>query len=618
MLSCYNINKNWNIFEEKNSMTITVNQYDKLNNLSFGLGQDVSQNLKELAKVASIFVKDSNTHRCLLENRLDEVVLDSDIKSELKTILSTSPINPTWRQLTGTRTDGEANSLVQAIFSGQGQRLAIVDWAAQNYVSVAVAFGLLKFKRTDKSFILTSLGKEAVELYDENKMVELDEFMYQRLLEYPYAAWLIRLLGNNPDKQFSKFDLAENFGFIDELGFDSIPVQILLNGIAQAELENDNESKKRIKSNFEGTSDKYMRWLAGVLVKAGLATSTPQKVNHKYKGKDFLLSVGPMYQITAKGLTALKQVNGGSRYPRSSKRVMWEFLATKDKNASVLKTSRSLILKYLVEKNNPINVNKLAEFINADYPKLEVTPEEIIDDCKGMCRIGIEIINSNDMLTLKENLIDFEIPIEREKVLEKTEVDKFKNLLRSRLTHINHSYLKGIDIASKKNTTNAENTEFEIISTQLFTDELGFSGQHLGGSSKPDGLVWDERSVFILDSKAYSEGFSLTSGHTDAMGRYIRQFKERDKRITPTWWDLSPSELSETYFAYISGRFLGNYEAQLKNFRQDVATDGGALEFVKLLLLANAYKAGKMSLVQVKESILDYNIPYDKYAPLLM
>ena len=59
-------------------------------------------------------------------------------------------------------------------------------------------------------------------------------------------------------------------------------------------------------------------------------------------------------------------------------------------------------------------------------------------------------------------------------------------------------------------------------------------------------------------------------------------------------------------------------ENEVKNFRQDVATDGGALEFVKLLLLANAYKAGKMSLVQVKESILDYNIPYDKYAPLLM
>lgn len=59
-------------------------------------------------------------------------------------------------------------------------------------------------------------------------MVELDEFMYQRLLEYPYAAWLIRLLGNNPDKQFSKFDLAENFGFIDELGFDSILFKFFL------------------------------------------------------------------------------------------------------------------------------------------------------------------------------------------------------------------------------------------------------------------------------------------------------------------------------------------------------------------------------------------------------
>ncbi|MDR0300412.1 MAG: restriction endonuclease, partial [Streptococcaceae bacterium] len=470
-----------------------------------------------------------------------------------------------------------------------------------------------QFQRASKSFIVTSLGREASKLYDENKVTELNNFMYQRLLEYPYAVWLIRLLGKNPTKKFSKFDLAENFGFIDELGFGSIPVQIYLNSLAQAEIENDKEAKKKIKSNFEGTSDKYMRWLAGVLVKSGLATATSEKVRHEYNGKDFSLSVGPMYQITAKGLTALKQVNGGSRYSRSPKRVMWEFLATKDKNASVLKTSRSLILKYLSEKKNPISPQKLADSINADYPKLEITPEEIIDDCKGLERIGIEITNLNDELTLKEKLLDFEIPIEREAVLEKTDIDKFKNLIRSRLTHISHSYLKGIDIAAKKKTTKAENTEFEVISTQLFTDELGFLGQHLGGSNRPDGLVWDKDCAFILDSKAYSEGFPLTAHHTDAMRRYLRQFEERDEKIIPTWWDISPKGLANTYFAYVSGSFAGKYEMQLKNFRQGVGIEGGALEFVKLLLLANQFKAEKITKDEVKAQILDYNIAYKDY-----
>lgn len=599
-------------------MTVTINEYNNLNNLSFGLGQDVSQDLKELVKVASIFVTGSKIHKWLLDLRIEEVVTDVEIQNELKNVLSTASISATWRQLTGTRTKKEANSLVQAVFPGQGARLAIVDWAAQNYVSVAVAFGLLEFHRTDKTFTISELGIEAVELYELENSKELDKFMYERLLEYPYAAWLLRLLGNNPTKQFSKFDLGENFGFIDELGFETAPVEIYLNGLAQAELDNDSEAKKKIKSNFESTSDKYMRWLGGVLVTAGLVNSVTKKVSHNYNGQSFNLTLGTVYQITPKGLTALKQVDGKSRYSRSTKRVMWEFLATKDKKASVLKTSRSLILKYLAEKKNPITAENLANFINTDYPTLELTPEEVIDDCKGLNRIGIEIEIVGNKLSLKDKLYDFEIPIQKNVLLEKTDIEKFKNILRTELTHIDHTYLKGIDIASKKKTNNAENTEFEAISTQLFTDELGFLGEHLGGSNKPDGLVWDKNSAFILDSKAYSEGFTLTASHTDAMGRYLRQFRERDGKIKPTWWDIAPDNLESTYFTYISGSFSGNYEVQLKKFRQDTGHQGGALEFVKLLLLANSYKANKLSLAQVKESILDYNISYEQYAPLLI
>ncbi|WP_394405807.1 restriction endonuclease FokI catalytic domain-containing protein [Streptococcus sp. 20-1249] len=414
-------------------MAIAITEYPQLNNLSFGLGQDVSQDLKELVKVVSIFVPKSKIHKWLINKRLKEVVTDSTIQNELIAAIDTDPILITWKQLTGTRTKGEANSLVQAVFPGQGQRLAIVDWAAQNYVSVAVAFGLLEFHRVSKSFTITDLGIQAVQLYESGNEVALDDFLYQRLLEYPYTAWLLRLLGENPSKQFSKFDLGGNFGFIDEPGFDTAPVEIFLNGIAQAKIDQDAEAEKKIKSNFESTSDKYMRWLAGVLVASGLANSTTKKVSHTYNGRTFEITLGAVYQITPKGLTALKQVNGKSRYPRSKKRVMWEFFATKDKKAIAKKTTRSLILKHLSEKKNPLKASEISKMINSDYPSLEVTPEEVLDDCIGINRIGIQIDIVDDKLTLKESLYDFEIPIQKNVVLEKTEIDKFKNKLRSEL-----------------------------------------------------------------------------------------------------------------------------------------------------------------------------------------
>lgn len=599
-------------------MAVTVNEYRNLNNLAFGLGQDVSQDLKELVKVASIFVPNSKIHSWLVDERLKEVVTDLKIRQELITAISTNPITVTWKQLTGTRTKKEADSLVQAVFRGQGQRLAIVNWAAQNYVSVAVAFGLLNFHRATKSFTISELGLQAVKLYDSEKYTDLSDFLYQRLLEYPYAAWLLRLLGKDSNKQFSKFELGENFGFIDELGFSTAPVKSFLNGIAQAKIDQDSKLEKKIKSNFESTADKYMRWLAGVLVTSGLVSAETKKVSHTYMGRTFDITLGTVYQITYKGLIALNNVNGKSRYRRSKKRVMWEFLATKDKNAVAKKTTRSLILKHLVEKKNPLKAKEIANLINSDYPTLEVTPEEVIDDCKGLNRIGIEIDILKDKLTLKEKLYDFEIPIQQKKILEKTEIDKFKNELRSELDCLDHSYLKGIDIANKKQTTNAENTEFEAISTKIFTEELDFSGEHLGGSSKPDGLVWDNDCIFVLDSKAYSGGFTLTSNHTDPMGRYLRQINERNNTIKPTWWDISPSDLDTIYFAYISGSFAGNYENQLKKFRIDTGHNGAALEFVKLLLLANRYKANRMKRIDVIKSILDDHISYDEYAPMLI
>lgn len=73
-------------------MTISINEYSDLNNLAFGLGQDVSQDLKELVKVASIFMPNSKIHKWLIDTRLEEVVTDLNLRNELKSVITNTPI----------------------------------------------------------------------------------------------------------------------------------------------------------------------------------------------------------------------------------------------------------------------------------------------------------------------------------------------------------------------------------------------------------------------------------------------------------------------------------------------------------------------------------------------
>lgn len=597
---------------------ITVTEYKKLNNHTFGLGQDVAHDLTNLAKVASLFIYDSKINKWLRSERLNTVVSDEKIRKNLYNAINKINIKLTHLQLGGKRTKSEANSLVQAIFDGQGKRLAIVDWAAQNYVSVTVAFGLIKFERETDSYKITDLGKLAVELYDNGQKDKLNEFFYERLLEYPYASWLLRLTGSEPSKRFSKFDLGMNFGFIDELGFSTAPLNIYLDNLAQAEIDNDPQLRKETKSNFESTGDKYMRWLAGVLVHYKLLNSQiSTKTVHNYLGTDYELSIGTTYQITGKGLRALNQANGKSKYSRSIKRVMWEYFAPKAKDAIRKKTVRALIIKYLSESPKGKSATDISKFINNNYPSLETTPEEIIDDTIGLNRIGIEISIEGENLLLKEKLFPFDIPIKQNVSFVKEEIDILKDKLRKQLKLTSHTYLKGIDIAFKKRTTNAENTEFESISVSLFTKEMSFFGHHLGGASKPDGIVWNNDFLFILDSKAYHQGFPLTKNYTDPMLRYLTELEARNPKVIPNWWDMIPKDIDNKYFVYVSGKFKGNYLKLLNDFKIASKHDGGALEFIKLLLLTENFKSGLMTVEEIKEEILGTDIGIKSYYPKL-
>lgn len=72
----------------------------------------------------------------------------------------------------------------------------------------------------------------------------------------------------------------------------------------------------------------------------------------------------------------------------------------------------------------------------------------------------------------------------------------------------------------------------------LFVNECQFSGVHLGGGRKPDGIIYREQEPHgvIIDTKAYSKGYSLPISQADEMTRYIRENQTRSDSINPTRW----------------------------------------------------------------------------------
>lgn len=132
---------------------------------------------------------------------------------------------------------------------------------------------------------------------------------------------------------------------------------------------------------------------------------------------------------------------------------------------------------------------------------------QVRDDALGLNRIGIEVDIKGNHLTLKESLYDFVIPVTKNYTFKATEADKIKEKLLPSLHNLDHTYLQAVDIAYKNKTTNQENAQLEILSTNLFIKEMEFKGMHLGGVNKPDGFAYDNNDGWIIDSEVYHNGF---------------------------------------------------------------------------------------------------------------
>ena len=168
------------------------------------------------------------------------------------------------------------------------------------------------------------------------------------------------------------------------------------------------------------------------------------------------------------------------------------------------------------------------------------------------------------------------------------------------LENISHNYLNLIDLAYDPKS----NRQFEMEVVDLFVSECGYKGIHLGGGRKPDGIIYTENLKenygTIIDTKAYSKGYSLPISQADEMRRYVEENNKRDVKINSNkWWNNFPDLLNKFSFLFVSSEFNGQFEEKLENIAQSTKINGGALNVVNLLILAENIKSKFIDMEQV-------------------
>ena len=569
---------------------IELRKMENQNFRTFGWVQDPSD-FESLIKVVSIFDNKSETHKELVNEKIDRLIEERDGKSHFLEVLNSIPLKIKYADLVGTsftpRSSARCNGIVQATVKGQ-VRDFISDWPADNFVRWAQALGFIKYNYFDDSFEIT---EEGLNLTGAKTIEEKEDILIDSLLSYPPAVRILNLLSDGKVK--TKFELGKNLGFIGEDGFTSIPQDVLIMTLATTE---DTKERNKLRTDTEGSSDKYARMIAKWLSKLGLLVQVAKEVELNIGGKNYKEKIGQSYMITAKGIQSLNKVNGRSRHKRISKNISWERLATKGTDRNYIRTRRALIIKSLIECKSGLTLEKIRD-------KLEIqTISELFtvvkDDIDGLINIGLNIEKIGEKYYFNDEINDFIIPIIENS--EKSEFTQEKDNLREKLDTLSHEYLSLVDLAFDSQ----QNRLFEMKTVELLTKECNYKGVHLGGSRKPDGIIYTENSTdnygVIIDTKAYSNGYNLPISQVDEMVRYVEENNKREKeRNSNEWWKEFGDNINKFYFSFISGKFIGNIEEKLQRITIFTNVYGNAMTIITLLYLANEIKANRLKTMEV-------------------
>lgn len=566
---------------------------------TFGWVQNPS-NFESLKKVVAIFDNTSKTYNELKDKKIKKLVEERDGQKELLNALNVNPLKIKYCNLVGTsftpRSSARCNGIVQATVKGQRKEF-IDDWSSDNFVRWAHALGFIKYNYDTDTFEITDVGRKYVQSEDDSN--EESTILEEAMLSYPPVARVLTLLSNG--EHLTKYEIGKKLGFVGEAGFTSLPLNVLIMTLATTD---EPKEKNKIKTDWDGSSDKYARMISGWLVKLGLLVQRPKLVTVDFGGELYSETIGHAYMITDRGLKVVRRLLGINKVARVSKNVFWEMFATKGIDKNYIRTRRAYILKILIESNKVLTLEDIKGKLK--LANINESINTIKDDINGLINTGINIKSKTTGYKIYDSINDFIIPKTGDTEGIKSNISLLKDELRGQISHISHDYLSLIDLAFDSK----QNRLFEMKVLELLVNEYGFKGRHLGGSRKPDGIVYsttlEDNFGIIVDTKAYSEGYSLPISQADEMERYVRENSNRDEEVNPNkWWENFSEEVKKYYFVFISGSFKGKFEEQLRRLSMTTGVNGSAVNVVNLLLGAEKIRSGEMTIEELERAMFN-------------
>lgn len=558
---------------------------------TYGWVQNPSS-FSNLKKIVKIF--DSNSdHYINLRDNLLKTIYFNDIQKALQdkfnsgeTIFSYTELVGSSKDKTGKpakkRADAVADSLIQISILPQGFKRTgktwTDNWTADGFLRWAVSLNFVSVDRKNDTFSITPEGISFVQTGDDTP--EEKSVLRNALLAYPPATQILQLLEEHGG-YCTKFYLGEYLGFRGENGFTSYDEELMFDWLKDA----DDVEKKKIKTDVEGSSDKYARQICNWLKNVGLVDS--KTVKRTFSNGETNGFQG--YKINGRGSHALRRANGSSKNSKHKKFLMWEFFATNCENRDYVRTRRAYIVKFLQETTSFLNLLDRLKQKGFNDEK-----EIIKSDIQGLIYFGLRIDIDGNKIVLKDDISDFSIPdleITAELKNEQFEKRRAKFL---KITKLPMKYLELLEIAFD----GKRNRDFEIVTMDLFRNVYKLQSKLLGGGRKPDGLVYTDQFGIIVDTKAYGEGYSKSINQADEMIRYIEDNKRRDiNRNYTEWWKDYPDSIPKDsyYFLWVSSKFVGRFQEQLDYTANETQTVGGALNVEQLLLGADLVAKGELS-----------------------
>lgn len=562
---------------------------------SFGWIQNPS-NFDNLKKTVQVFDPSSEHYQNLQKHIVKEVIYFSEDKDKFQNELDTKVCEFSYKYLVGTsvdkngnhakkRGDSVANSLLQVSILPQSNKtkgkMYTDSWTADGFLRWAVSLNFLSYDRNKDTFKITDSGQKYS--ISEKGSNEEREILRKAMLSYPPASRVMSLLAES-EKPMTKFAIGSQLGFVGEKGFTSYGEDIMIDWLKNAS----SDEIRKIRSDIEGTSDKYARMICGWLIKLNYV----KKKSTEYINKDGARITGfQEYSLTAEGLHDIKKANGASKNKVHPKFVMWEFFATKDLGEQArefVRTRRAYTVKELEHHHTLLSLLDALKKHGIDEEQ-----ETLLADLYKLNSFGIRISIKGNSVKLLDTINDFSIPAEVFTLAENDiNLEKIKNEFR-RNTKLPERYLELLDIAFD----HKRNRDFEIMTSELFRDVYGLNSIHLGGANKPDGVIYNDKFGIILDTKVYEKGYGKHVDQIDEMVRYIEDNRFRDVVRNPNkWWENFDVKIpkDQYYYLWVSGKFLPNFSKQLKQTNYRAHINGGGLDVRQLLLGADAVKQKKL------------------------